>query len=689
MAARATYTPTLIRNVALIGHRSAGKTSLAEAILAVSGAVRTAGSVTHGTALLDFDDVERKKQLSLQTGFAWIEWGDDLMQLIDTPGLSALAYERALGIGVSEAVIVVVDAGEEITPAAEIAFAESLQRGVPTLVFVNKLDRPHDLGTVLDALQAAAGERRVIPVEAPVGEGGQCTGVVDLLSGAVDMKEGCEPITVTQSWMARFSEQLTEAIALTDDALLEHYLEYMEVPEERLRAALAKAVGRGEIVPVLFGSATNQYGVRRLLDFVTSFVPSAGTRTGPTAFEYDGTPVELEPSGSFVAQLVATQLDGDGQPFHVLRIWQGEAQPNQVWTNATTGESAKVRKLYKIRGPRRSTAQTLCAGGLVATWDPLPGRPGACFNTRERLYVPAPELPPSMMAYALNPTSDRDARRLQEGLVQLLAMDGSLDVHTDETTGQLLLRGYSDAHLDLALERLRSRLGVAVTAELPPIPYREMPASGVVGVSGIHRKEDNDGLPVEYGACQVDVTPLPPDEGNGFEDAHPDPDELPTKFRPAIDEGVRRALEHGPTAGYPVLGATVRLTGGEYDILQSTEDHFRIAGELAARSALEQAGTRILEPWWQVDVYARGTEVGHVISEISVRRGRIVGLEVLGTETRVCAQMPYRELRTFGPRLQGATSGRGRFYGEFSHYEPAPDHILSEAIADSPFRRAS
>ncbi|MCB9678564.1 MAG: 50S ribosome-binding GTPase [Alphaproteobacteria bacterium] len=689
MAARATYAPTQIRNVALIGHRSSGKTSLAEAILAIAGAVRAPGSVTAGTALLDFDDVERRKQQSLQTGFAWVEWGGGLLQILDTPGLNALAYERLLGISVAEVAIVVVDAGEDLGAAAELAFADSLQRGVPTMVFVNKLDRPHDLGAVLESLQSAAGDRRVVPVEAPVGEGGQCTGVVDLLTGAVDMKEGAEPFSGMQSWMTRFAEQLTESVALTDDALLEHYLEYLEVPPERLQAALAKAVGRGEIVPVLFGSATNGYGVHRLLDFVAAYAPTAASRKGPTAFEYDGTPVELGPEGPLVAQLVATQLDADGQPYHVLRVWQGEAKPNQTWVNADTGESGRIRKLYKLRGPRRAAASNTCAGSLVATWDPLPGRPGACFNTGPKLLVPAPDVPPSMMAYALFPKSDRDARRLQEALNQLLSMDGSLELHTDETTGRLLLRGFSDAHLDLALERLHSRLGVDVHADLPPIPYREIPARVVNGVSGVHRKEDNHGLPVEFGACQVDVAPLSPDEGVGFEDAHPDPEELPRKFRPAIDEGVRRALEHGPTAGYPVLGAAVRLTGGEYDILQSTEDHFRIAGEIATRSALEQAGTHILEPWWQVDVYARGNEVGHVIAEISSRRGRIVGLEVLGAETRVCAHMPYRDLRTFGPRLQGATSGRGRFYGEFSHYEPAPDHILTEAIADSPFRHAS
>ena len=252
MAARATYSPPHIRNIALIGHRSSGKTSLAESVLALSGAVRTAGSVIEGTSLLDFDPIERRRQQSLQSSFAWIEWGAEFIQLIDTPGLAALSYERSLGIAVADAVVVVVDAAEDLGGTAEIAINEALQRGVPTVIFVNKLDRPHDLGSVLSGVQAAAGERKVVPVEAPVGEGGQCTGVVDLLTGELDMKHGCEPIEPAQRWMTRFSEQLTEAVALTNDALLEHYLEYLEVPPERLREALSAAARSGEIVPVLF-----------------------------------------------------------------------------------------------------------------------------------------------------------------------------------------------------------------------------------------------------------------------------------------------------------------------------------------------------------------------------------------------------------------------------------------------------
>ncbi|MCA9570092.1 MAG: hypothetical protein KC656_19740, partial [Myxococcales bacterium] len=577
---------------------------------------------------------------------------------------------------------------ERLAADAHSALREATRAGKPTLVFLNKVDRPHDVSEVLEAVRSAS-ERPVVPVEAVLAEGGRCAGVVDLLSRQVAClgEDGAWEEHDPQRWMTRPWEQLTEAVALTDDALLEDYLEYLELPDDEVREGLRRALAGGRIVPVLFGAAGAGFGVDRLLDFLVVNAPDALSGEGPMAHEYDGTPVRVGPSHGFVAQLVATQLDQDGAAYQVLRVWSGQAPLNKAWVHGDTGCSAKVRKLYRLRGPRRAAAKTAGAGALVATWDLLPGRPGDTFTAGERLVVAPPDRPPVMMAYALRPCSAADERRMREGLELLLAMDGGIELHTDQTTGDLLLGGASEAQLEWALARL-ARLGVNARGELPPIPYREVPAHAVRNIEGVHRLEDRDGLPVEYGACNVDVEPRQ-DERIGFEDAFPDAEELPRKFRPAIDEGVRKALEHGPMAGYPVLGAHVRLTGGQYDILQSTEDHFRIAGELAARRALEEAGTRLLEPWWQVDVYAPSGDIGSVISEVAQRRGRVVGLEVLGEETRLCAQVPYRELRTFGPRLESVCAGRARFFGEASHYEQAPDHLVDEAIRSSPFRRAS
>lgn len=668
--------------VALVGHRSAGKTTLAEHLLAAGRAVRQPGSVEEGTTLLDHLAEERRRKLSLQLGFAWIEVGERLVQLVDVPGTPAARFERRLAINAADLVVVVVDGAERLAADAIGSLLEAQAAGVPTLVYVNKLDRAAEPEAVLARL-AEVSSRPLVALEAVLP--GR-VGVVDLLDRTTRTLDGVEVLPpeglTTRPW-----ELLSEAVALTDDALLEDFLEYLELPRQQVEDGLQAAVCGGRLVPVLFGSALQGFGVERLLGLLAGCAPGAGRRSGPLAHEYDGTPVEVTPERPFVAQLLATQLDGEGNPFQVFRVWAGRAPLNRPWTNGYSGAKQKVRKLYRLRGPRRAAAKDLGPGALVATWDVCPGRPGDTFTAGEQLVLVPPDPPPRMMAYALHPSDPALACRLQSAIERLLTMDGGLELHTDDTTGELLLGGAGEAHLDLALERL-GWLGMPVRGELPPIPYREVPANSVRDIEGIHRLEDGDGLPVEYGACNVELSPRA-DEVVDFEDAFPDADELPSRFRPAIDQGVRKALQRGPTAGYPVLGAQVRLVGGGYDILQSTEDHFRIAGELAARRALEEAGTRLLEPWWQVDVYAPSDDIGSVISEVAQRRGRVVGLEVLGGETRLCAQVPYRELRTFGPRLESVSAGRGRFFGEPSHYELAPDHLVDEAIRASPFRRAS
>jgi elongation factor G len=674
-------------NLAIVGHRGAGKTTLAEHLLAAGRALRQPGAVDAGTTLLDHLDDERRRHLSLQLAVGWIEWDDTLIHLIDVPGSAHCRYERALAASLADVVLVVVDAGEDLPNDTAELLRDVTRAGRPTLVLLNKMDRPSELPALTAALSSAAGVP-VVAVEAVLSEGGACVGVVDLLSRRMSTHDEADhhwQESELRRWMTRPWEQLCEAVALTDDALLEDYLEYLELPENAVAAGLTAAFGRGSLAPLLYGAGATGFGVARLLDFVVRHGPVATAGPGPAANEYDGTPLRVAPDHGFTAQLLATQLDKDGQPFQVFRVWSGEAPLNKPWVHGETGASTRVRKLYRLRGPRRAAARYRGPGALLATWDVLDGRPGDTFTAGERLVVQPPERPPRMMAWALS-TTTADERIFRNALNRLLTMDGALELRTDQTTGDLLLAGAGEAHLTAALDRLRG-LGVDVSGRLPPIPWREVPAHAVRNVAGVHRLEDGDGLPVEFGACHVDVEPRQ-DETIDFEDAFPDIDELPRKFRPAIDEGVRRALRHGPTAGYPVLGAHVRLTGGEYDILQSSEDHFRIAGELAAREALARAGTRLLEPWWTVDVYVPSADVGAVIGELSSRRGRVVGMEVLDEETRVTAQMPYRELRSFGPRLDAVCAGRGRFFGEPSHYEQAPDHLVDEAIASSPFRRA-
>lgn len=670
-------TPALpVRTIALVGHRGAGKTTLAEAILAAGGAVRQPGRVEEGTALLDHDPEERRRRQTLFNGYGWIEWRDTLLQIIDTPGTQARASERLHAIQAADVVVVVADAGEELPVGGERALIEAERAGLPCFVFVNKVDRPHDLAMLLDGLEVA--ERPAVCLEAPLSVEGRCAGIADLITGEVSLLDADLDVPSAR-FTGPFVEALHEAVAVTDDAMIATFLEHNALAPEQLEAGLRTALEQGQFNAVVFGSAIDGFGVAGLLDHVVQRTPDANERRGPLAFEMDGTPVRIQGQGSFVAQLVSAHLDDAGQVWRVLRVFRGEAPLNQEWVNGDTGVRAKVRKVYRLRGARRAAARQRGPGALLATWDPIPGRPGDTFTCGESLMLSQMEPPGRMMTYAFS-----EAGSVGSGLQTLLELDGGLAVQRVAATRQLLLSGTDEDHLDLMLELMAERLGIHGTPSLPPVIYRECPMASASDVRGEHRVEDGDGLAVEYGACVVAVAPAEV-ESIDFEDVCTDDEELPRRFRPAIGEGARDACEHGPLAGYPVSCVRIALLGGDYDILQSTPEHFRLAGRAAVERALASAGTRLQEPWWQVDVYVPSTTVGEAITEIAGRRGRVLGMDVLGTETRIVASMPYREMRTFGRGLQGASHGRGRFFGDFSHFEAAPDHLVPEAIASSPF----
>lgn len=693
MAKRRGVPPERTRTVALVGHRGAGKTSLAEALLHTAGVVRRPGSVELGTSLLDHHDEERRHRMSVRPGYAWLPWRDCMVHLMDTPGNDALAHERALALCGADAAIVVVDATAGVEVGTERVLAEVRRTRLPLVVALAKTDRCRDLDGVMEHLERSIGTRVVLLQLPLTDEDGELCGVIDLEAGRAIRYDpdapgqtSAEPIPGLLQEAAELAwERAVESVALTDDALLEYYLEYLELAGEAVREGLAKAVANGLIVPVLLTAATAGVGAGPLLDAVVELLPSPVERRVVQGREYDGHIVPVPWTGPFVAQLLSTQPDAEGRPYHVLRVFSGEPPRDGRWTNGQTGRPSRVRKLYQLRGRRRAVAASPAAGALVATWDPLDGRPGDTFTVGWRIALPQPELPPPMMAWALAPRAGQEPAALAEALQQLVHEDAALALHADDVAGTMLLAGSCETHLQLAVRRLEERFEVQVTHSLPPVGYRETPAGSVQGVKGMHLREDRDGLVEEYGLCLVDLVPGAHEEQAQVVDRIEAEDDVPRRYRPAIDEGAQLGMRHGPTAGYPVVGVQVHVTGGSYDMLQSTDDHFRLAGEKAVRNALQKAGTRLLEPWWSLEVRVPPDTVGDLLADISGHRGRVLGLDVHDKSTRVQAHVPYRELRTFASRLKALANGRGTFTSELSHYEPVPHHLVQEAIAESPF----
>jgi elongation factor G len=669
---------TTTRTFALVGHRSSGKTSLGDQLLQVAGVTRAPGRVDDGTSLLDHEAEERRRRMTLAVHVAWLEWQPTeaapaaVLHLVDTPGAEGLAHEQALALACVDGALVVVSAIDGVQVGTRRVIEEARRSQMPIVVAITRMDRAFTVDAVLEAIQAEVGDARAVAVQAPIRDAaGRIERVVSLFD---------DPSADPAAW-----ERLCEAVALADDTLLERYLEEFGLPADEVRAALPSAVCRGKLVPVAFTSGATGLGAAELLGLVLDAFPDPAKRRRLWAMDGAGDEVPVDPDGPFVAQLMANGLDDEGNRYHVLRVWGGSPPKKGTWVHGESGASARVHKLYALRGPRAANPRHDGAGALIATWDTLSGRPGDTYTDGARLVLGAPPVPAPMVAAMLTSVDGTPDDRLYDKLLALSALDPALEVTLDELTGHPIVSGAGQDHIDRALERLQERYGVRVVAHLPPVGYRETPAGSVQQIQGIHRRV-SDGEVAEFGACFLDLQPQPPWYGNAFADASQDVEQLPKRFLPSIDEGVRRGMRHGPSAGYPVLGADVRCTGGEYDILQSTEEHFRLAGERGVKLALEKAGTKLLEPWWSVDVRVPAGEVGVILAEIGARRGRITGLEVDGREATVYADCPFRELRTFGPRLQALTAGRGRYLARPSHYDALPANLVREAIASSPFR---
>ncbi len=689
--------------MALVGHRSVGKTSLGEVLLQLAGVTRTAGRVREGTSLLDHTASERRRGMSLQPDFAWLEWPDPvfphpvrLLNLIDTPGSDAVAHDRRLACLAADAVVAVIDASEGVQLGAELGLADAVELGIPRFVVITRLDRGCDLGPVLARLAELPGIAPV-PLTVPaLSATGELRGVLSVVDGmfhplGTDLDAAPSPMEAEghdRSLLAAAREGLAEAVAVTNDQLLEAYLEYLGLPDEQTREGLRMAVASGRITPVLVASAIPAAGARPLLDALIELAPSPLTRGPPRAWSLDGEPAAIPPSGDFVAQWVASGLDEDGTPYRVLRVWAGAPPRVGLWTNGNTGETARVRKLYQLRGPRRAAALVTGPGSLVATWDPLPGVPGDAFTEGARLVLASPEPASPMVASWIAPVAadgriaapkSAETTRFSVAVGRVLALDPSLWVESDRVATGRVVHAANEAQLAWFVDRLAEWFGVKCRRELAPVPYREVPIKAVTDVEGIYRIEDSAGCATAFGRVVVDLEPASLEIGRVSDGVEVEnylvEDDVPVPLQTGAIAGVHRGLARGPQ-GFLVVGAVVRMVAGDHDLLVSTSEHLAKAGEVAARLAVERGQTRLAEPWVEVVVWAPPASTGDVLSDLAARRARITGLEIAGDQAAIHATVPYKELRTFGSRLQSQTGGRGRFVEGSWHWELVPAHVV-------------
>lgn len=674
--------PSFTRTFALVGHRSAGKTSLGDLLLQATKATRSIGRVEEGTSLLDHTAEARQKRQTLELGTAWLSWRDHILNLVDLPGAPDLIGDTTRTLALVDAFVLVVAANDGPGPVGRRVL-ESVgdQAG---LVVIQQCDHGHDWKGLIASIQEATA-RKVLPLQLPFyDDEGAFAGVVDLQAQKVLRYDpdgsgafSREPLpdrlgpAVAAAW-----ERVIETVAVADDERLERYLEYLELPHDEVIRGLAEEVRAGRILPVYLTSATQAVGALPLLDALVELVPEPALPASLRAVEVEG----------FLASVLHTSIDAEGRPFSLLRVWSGDAGRGGRWTTAETGATSKVRKLFQIRGPRRTTAHTTGAGAVVATWDPVNARAGETLTDGERLALPTVGQVPVMVRRRLILDAERDTRQLgmealERALPVLRAMDPALTVDRDPLGGEVVLGGSTEGQIRRAAGWLTRRMGVPVRLEMPRVAYREAPLHGAEGAEGLHIREVA-GLVEEYGRCCFDLVPDADCEDLSFV-AEVAEDLVPRRFHRAVAEGAREAAMRGPLAGYPIIGARVTCTDGQYDMLCSSDDHFQKAASAAMREALEASGTRLLEPWQRVSVYAPAEAVGAVLADLTGHRGRILDVRV-SRQATVLVECPERELGTLAARLGALTGGRAWFQAEHSHYDVLPEALVGEAMRMAP-----
>jgi elongation factor G len=662
-----------IRNVAVVGHRGTGKTSLVEALLFQAGKTNRLGTIEAGTTVSDWDEDEQKRQMSLSASLCTCEWQGRKLNFIDTPGDSGFQADTVATLRVVEGALVVVSGvmGVEVNTTRVWSRADELE--LSRVVYVNMLDRERaDFYRVLAAVQEQLSDR-CIAIQLPIGAEHELTGVVDLLHNCAYLdpsgeKEG-DPVAIPDelaSTVEEYRTKLLDAVVETDEALMERYLSGEEIPPEDIAAALKNAVTRDEIYPVACGVATKNLGAHALLDLIVEGVPSPAKK---------GSPIETDANvAAFVFKTVADPFAGR---ISIFRVYAGEVKSDTTLVNHRDHSKERLGSLMTLDGKEHEKAAGFGAGDIGAVAKLKDVQTGDVLVDAEHdLEPPALGFPEPVMSFAVSAKTKGDEDKVAQALRRLGEEDPTLRLSRDQQTGEELLSGMSQVHVEVAVERARRRFGVEMELHQPRVPYVET-IKGEARAHGRYKKQT--GGRGQFGDCHIVLEPLDDHVGYEFVDKIVG-GVIPQGFRPAVDKGIQEALQHGNLAGAPVQGVRVTLVDGSYHNVDSSEMAFKIAGSMAFRSAYEQAQPVLLEPIMELEVTVPDEAVGSINGDLNSRRGRLHGMEPKGGMTTIKAEVPMAEVLTYNQALTSLTGGRGDYHMQFLRYEEVPAHIAQKLI---------
>jgi elongation factor G len=682
-----TFDTDAIRNVVFLGHGSTGKTTLVDALCYCAGATGRKGSVPEGTAVTDFTPEEKAHGISIHMAVTHAVWSGAKLNLIDTPGYLDFAGEAKAGVRVADAAVIVVDATAGVLVGTENVWEYCEERGIPRVFVISMMDKDNA------SFESALAEIReqlskdAVPIEIPIGSGEGFRGAVDLLSGRArvfdpksakgEYKEEDIPAEAQGAYEQAYQE-LIEAIAVTDDSLLEEFLEGGSIEPAKASKAMKAAMRSGQLFPVVCAAPEKGYGARGLLERLVDIMPSPVEATREVARKGE-TEVELEAKddGPLAALVFKTTSEPHVGELSYFRVFSGSVASGASAKNATRGGVEKLGHLAIPQGRDRVEVPELKAGdiGVVAKLRDTHTGDTLC-SENEPLVLPGITFPGADIAIAVKPAKRGDEDKVSTGLHKLHEEDPTFTAAYDPELGQTIARGLGEMHLEVAIERLKRRYGVEVEMEPPRIPYRETITKTAEG-QGRYRKQT--GGRGQYGDCWIRLSPLPRGSGYEFVKAIVG-GVIPGKFVPSVDKGVQEAAQKGILAGYPLVDFRAEVYDGSHHSVDSSDIAFKVAGSMAFKSVAQSAGPILLEPVYEVEVTVPDEYMGDVIGDLNQRRGRILGMEPRGRKQIVRAHVPLAELHKYSSTLRSITQGRGSYKMEFVAYEEVPPQITERII---------
>ncbi len=677
--------PSKIRNVAVIGHRGTGKTSLTEAILFSSGAINRQGTVEQGTTVADYDEDEKKRQMSISATLCHLNWRDRSINLMDTPGDPSFHADTIASLRVVEGALVVVNAAVGVEVQHERLWKHCEDNSVSRLIFVNMMDRERaDFVAAVEQLQESFGQGAVA-AQLPIGAEDKFEGIVDLLTLKAYRYDGGKATAGDipedmGAMVEEYRDKLMDAVAENDDAVMEKYLEGEELSNEELFSALKAGVAAGTVYPVGAGCATKLMGINLLMDMLVDALPSPVKHGAVNAID-PGTGDEIElpcaadgPLATFIFKTLADPFSGR---INVMKVYSGELKSDSNVYNPVTKNKEHVGKLLRLQGKDNSPIDALGPGdiGAVAKLKATNTGDSLCGESKQITFPPL-QFPNPVMSFAVEPKSKGDEEKIGTSLKRFQEEDPTLVVKRDPQTNELIVSGLSQVHVEVVVDRMKQRFGVEVELKPPRVPYLET-IRKEAQAQGKYKKQT--GGRGQYGDAWLKVEPLPSGEGFEFVDKVVG-GVIPRGFIPAVEKGVIEAMKEGELSGSPLVDMRVTVYDGSHHPVDSSEMAFKIAASMGLKKAVSSAEPIILEPIMSVQITVPEENVGDVIGDMNSRRGKVLGMEPKGKTDQVNSEVPLAEMLSYAPDLRSMTGGRGDYTMDFLRYEEVPAHLAQKII---------